>query len=76
MKRFWFKIEDDILGPVREITEVPAGFIECDNTFGPDAIYYKIEGTVITEVISEAMHEEKARERAEDFVSRLNVNVF
>jgi len=72
MKRFWFKIEDDLIVDSREVIEIPDGFIEYKNTFGADSIYYKIEGSTITEVIGEAVHEAKARERVDDFVSRLN----
>jgi|GEM_PF-5493852 hypothetical protein len=72
MKRYWFKIQDDLIVDSKEVTEVPEGFIECENTFGADTIYYKVEGTAITEVIGEAVHEAKARERVDDFVSRLN----
>jgi hypothetical protein len=77
MKHFLFKIEDDVIKEGGgEVQNVPADFIECQNSFGPQKIYYKIEDTKVTEVIGEAFSEEVARRRVGDFLSSLNINIF
>jgi hypothetical protein len=76
MKYFRYTIEDDLVKSTEgEVNEVPAGFIECEEGFGPDSLYYKIVDTNVTEVIGEAFHEDAARRRVEDFLSRLNAHL-
>ncbi len=77
MKYFMYEIEDDeVKSSKGEIAEVPADYIEYQNTFGIERIYYKINGTKITNVIGEGFSEETAKARVEDFISALNVNLY
>ena len=77
MKYFMYEIEDDEAKSSKgEIAEVPADYIEYQNTFGIERIYYKINGTKITNVIGEGFSEETAKARVEDFISALNVNLY
>ena len=77
MKRFRYKINDDLITKMEEeINGIPYDFIESESSFGHEKIYYKIEGTKITEVISEGLEETAAKRRAEDFLSALNMNLF
>lgn len=77
MKRFRYKIEDDLIGGTAvEVDTIPQGFIECPNDMGIDRIFYKIEDSKVMEVIGEGFDETTARRRVEDFLSSLNVNLF
>ena len=70
MKYFRYIItEDELISYKEEIGVVPAGFIESTSTLSGLSVYYKIEGTKITEIIGEAIHEEAARRRVGEFVS-------
>lgn len=76
MKRFKYEIEDDIIkGEGKEVGNIPLDFIECQNTFGIDRVYYKLEGSEMTEVIGEAFNEDTARRRVDDFLAHMNVNL-
>ncbi|HSY75366.1 MAG TPA: hypothetical protein VK890_00840 [Bacteroidia bacterium] len=77
MKRYRFKIEDDVItDAMGEIMSIPEDFIELKNTFGIDRIYYKIQDTKITEVIGEGFNEWTARRRVGDFLASMNINIF
>lgn len=77
MKYFLYKIQDDEISEAcGELTSIPNGFIEYQNTLGIERIHYKIQDTVITEVIGEANSEETARRRVGDFLSAFHVDIF
>lgn len=70
MKYFRYILTDDELMNYKgEIEAVPPGFIESNSTLSGFSVYYKIEGTKITEIIGEAIHEDAARRRVDEFVS-------
>lgn len=70
MKYFHYLITDeDIVSYRGEVETVPPGFIESKATLTGFCVYYKLTGTQITEMISEAMHEEAARGRVDEFLS-------
>ena len=70
MKYFRYILKDeDLVDYKGEIEAVPQGFIESEITLSGFSVYYKLENTKITEVIGEAMHEDAARRRVDEFVS-------
>jgi len=70
MKYFHYILTDDKLIKFKgEVEVVPPDFIESTITLTGLCVYYKIEGTKITEVIGEAMHEDAARRRVDEFIS-------
>lgn len=77
MKYFQYLITDeDRVSYKGEIGAVPPGFIENKMTLSGLSVYYKIEGTKITEIIAEAIHEEAARGRVDEFLSEFLATPF
>lgn len=70
MKYFHYVITDeDIVHYKGEVDSVPLGFLTSESTLSGFNIHYKIEGENVTEIISEAMNEDAARRRVEEFLS-------
>lgn len=77
MKYFHYLIADeDIITYKGEIEAVPPDFIESTITLSGLSVYYKIEGTIITEIIGEAIHEDAARRRVDEFISEFIAEPF
>jgi len=70
MKYFHYLIADeDTVTYKGEIEAVPSGFIESQITLSGLSVYYKITDVKITEIIGEAIHEDEARRRVDEFLS-------
>ncbi len=70
MKYYRYILTDNELIEYKgEIEIVPPGFIESESTLSGFSVYYKIEGTKIAEIIGEAIQEDAARRRVDEFVS-------
>ena len=70
MNYFQYNITDgEIKNAEGEITAVPSGFIKFNITLSGKSVYYKLMDGKITEVIGEAIQEEAARRRVEEFLS-------
>lgn len=70
MKYFHYLIEDeDMVTYKGEVEAIPSDFLECNATLSGLSLYYKVTGEEITEIISEAIHEEAARGRVDEFLS-------
>jgi hypothetical protein len=70
MKYFRYIFTDDeIIEYKGEIDKVPPDFIEYTITLSGLSVYYKIVDVKITEIIGEAIHEEAARGRVDEFLS-------
>jgi hypothetical protein len=70
MKYFRYILTSDELTMYKgEIETIPPGFIESTITLSGLSVYYKIEGVKITEIIGEAIHENAARRRVDEFIS-------
>jgi hypothetical protein len=70
MKYFHYLLTDEeAINYKGEIKAIPKGFIESKITLSGLSVYYKIEGTKITEMIGEAIHEAAARRRIDEFLS-------
>ena len=59
-----------------EIKALPIGFLECEATLMGESVYYKTVNEKITEVIGEAIHEQAARRRVEEFLSTFLMTPF
>lgn len=69
-------IDEEIKASAEKITVVPADFIEYEATLLGDSVYYKIVNGKITELIGEAIHEEAARRRVNEFLSEFLATPF
>jgi hypothetical protein len=70
MKYFHYLLKDEeTIDYKEEIEAIPPGFIESKITLSGFSVYYKIEGTKITEMIGEAIHEDAAKRRVDEFLS-------
>jgi hypothetical protein len=77
MKYFWYSITDDeIKDFLGEVSARSAGFIKSAESLGGVNVYYKSKDGKLIEVIGEAIHEQAARRRIEEFLSTFNVNIF
>jgi hypothetical protein len=76
MKYFHYLISDnEIKKADGEIQSVPADFIEYKITLSGESVYYKLKNEKLAEIIGEAMHEDAAKRRVEEFVSGFNVSL-
>lgn len=70
MKYFhYFITDEDHIGYKGEVDKVPPDFINSKETLSGFSVYYKITDAKITEMIGEAIHEEAARRRVDEFLS-------
>lgn len=70
MKYFRYILTDNNLVQYKgEIEAVPADFIEYKITLSGLSVYYKIADAKVKEIIGEAIHEEAARARVNEFLS-------
>ena len=76
MKYFHYKIKnDEVSEHIGEASSIPPGFIEYKITLTGESVYYKLTDGKLTDVIGEAIHEEAAKRRVEEFISGFNVNL-
>jgi hypothetical protein len=77
MKYFHYTITDgDITQFTGEVSAVPGDFIESEITLLGESVYYKTVNGKMTEVIGEAIHEDVARQRVEEFLSAFLMTPF
>jgi hypothetical protein len=76
MKHFRYSIEgNEIKDYLGEVQSIPPDYIETKNSLGWERLYYRIRNGKISDIIGEAMREEGARQRVEEFISALNVGL-
>jgi hypothetical protein len=76
MKYFHYIIKnDEITHYTGGIQSVPTDFIEYKITLSGESVYYKLTDGKITDVIGEAIHEDAARRRTQEFLSGFNVSL-
>lgn len=76
MKYFHYNIKgNEILGMAREVQEIPPGFIEYKVNMEGSNIYYRLRDGELAEAIGEAMHEDAAHRRVNEFLSGFNASL-
>ena len=75
MKYFRYIIKGEDLAEYKgEVNSVPSDFIEYESTLSGESIYYKIVDGNIVEAIGEAIHENAAKRRVDEFLAAYNAS--
>jgi hypothetical protein len=76
MKYFHYIIKnDEVSDYTGEISSVPVGYIEYKITLTGESVYYKLTNGKVTDLIGEAIHQDAAKRRVEEFLSGLNASL-